>query len=110
MALVLANQSALRLGNGTLVSLSDDPNVNGAADPDIAGDEDPTRLTIQASPAFLVQKISTDLTGDPNVLQAGERLRYTITVRNNRERRGHQRGAARCHSREHHLRPGQAPP
>jgi uncharacterized repeat protein (TIGR01451 family) len=27
-----------------------------------------------------VQKTSTDLTGDPNVLLAGERLRYTITV------------------------------
>src|SRR5262249_33217144 len=29
-----------------------------------------------------VQKISTDLTGDPNVLLAGETLRYTITVKN----------------------------
>ena len=32
--------------------------------------------------AFRVQKISTDLTGDPNVLLAGETLRYTITVKN----------------------------
>jgi len=31
---------------------------------------------------FLVQKTSTDLTGDPNTLLAGETLRYTITVRN----------------------------
>ena len=30
----------------------------------------------------MVQKISTDLTGDPNVLLAGETLRYTITVKN----------------------------
>ena len=29
-----------------------------------------------------MQKISTDLTGDPNVLLAGETLRYTITVKN----------------------------
>jgi uncharacterized repeat protein (TIGR01451 family) len=29
-----------------------------------------------------VQKISTDIDGDPNLLLAGERLRYTITVRN----------------------------
>ncbi|HEX5042866.1 MAG TPA: hypothetical protein VFV75_08155 [Candidatus Polarisedimenticolaceae bacterium] len=79
---VVADQATLRLPNNTVFALSDDPNVNGIADPDVAGDEDPTRLTIQASPAFLVQKISTDLTGDPNVLLAGETLRYTITVRN----------------------------
>jgi uncharacterized repeat protein (TIGR01451 family) len=79
---VVSNQSALRLANGTLVAMSDDPNVNGTADPDVPGDEDPTRITIQASPAFVVQKISTDRTGDPNVLLAGETLRYTITVRN----------------------------
>jgi uncharacterized repeat protein (TIGR01451 family) len=29
-----------------------------------------------------VQKISTDETGDPNLLLPGETLRYTITVRN----------------------------
>ena len=29
-----------------------------------------------------MQKISTDLTGDPTVLLAGETLRYTITVQN----------------------------
>ena len=48
----------------------------------VAGDEDPTRVTIVSAPAFRVQKISTDLTGDPNVLLAGETLRYTITVKN----------------------------
>jgi uncharacterized repeat protein (TIGR01451 family) len=79
---VVTNQSPLRLANGTTFALSDDPNVNGVADPLIAGDEDPTRVTIQASPAFRIQKISTDLTGDPNVLLAGETLRYTITVKN----------------------------
>jgi uncharacterized repeat protein (TIGR01451 family) len=79
---VVTNQSPLRLANGTTFALSDDPNVNGVADPLIAGDEDPTRVTIQASPVFRIQKISTDLTGDPNVLLAGETLRYTITVKN----------------------------
>src|SRR4029453_12193026 len=64
------------------IALSDDPNVNGIADPLVAGDEDPTRVTIVSAPSFVVQKISTDLTGDPNVLLAGETLRYTITVRN----------------------------
>src|SRR5213594_1300647 len=72
---VVANQSALRLSDGTVFALSDDPNVSGTADP--------TRVTITSgTPTFRVQKISTDLTGDPNVLLAGETLRYTITVKN----------------------------
>jgi uncharacterized repeat protein (TIGR01451 family) len=79
---VVTNQSPLRLSSGTLFALSDDPNVNGPADPLITGDEDPTRVAIVSAPAFRIQKISTDLTGDPNVLLAGETLRYTITVAN----------------------------
>jgi uncharacterized repeat protein (TIGR01451 family) len=79
---VATNQSTARLPNNTIVALSDDPNVNGIADPFVAGDEDPTRVTIASAPVFRVQKISTDLTGDPNVLLAGETLRYTITVKN----------------------------
>jgi uncharacterized repeat protein (TIGR01451 family) len=79
---VVSNQSTLRLDDGSTLTVSDDPNVNGTADPFVPGDEDPTRVTIVSSPAFLVQKISTDLTGDPNVLLAGETLRYTITVKN----------------------------
>src|SRR5262249_52959597 len=57
-------------------------NVNGIADPNVSGDEDPTRVTIVSAASFRVQKISTDMTGDPNVLLAGETLRYTITVKN----------------------------
>jgi len=79
---VVTNQSTLILASGTAFAPSDDPNVNGTADPDVSGDEDPTRVTIVAAPEFLVQKISTDLTGDPTVLLAGETLRYTITVKN----------------------------
>lgn len=79
---VVANQSQLLLSNGSPFALSDDPNVNGVADPLVAGDEDPTRVTIASSAFFLVQKTSADLTDDPNVLRAGEALRYTITVRN----------------------------
>jgi uncharacterized repeat protein (TIGR01451 family) len=83
---VVSNQSTLRLANGATFALSDNPNVNGSADAAVFGDEDPTRVTIVAAaaapPAFLVQKISTDLTGDPNVLLAGETLRYMLTVRN----------------------------
>jgi uncharacterized repeat protein (TIGR01451 family) len=79
---VVTNQSSLRLSDGTVFAASDDPNVNGAANPDVAGDEDPTRVTIVSAAAFRVHKISTDLTGDPNVLLAGETLRYTITVKN----------------------------
>ncbi len=79
---VVSNQSTAFRSNGTTAALSDDPNVNGAADPLVAGDEDPTRLTITSGPSFLIQKISTDLTGDPNTLLPLETLRYTLTVRN----------------------------
>jgi large repetitive protein len=79
---VVSDQALARLPNNTVIALSDDPNVNGIADPIVAGDEDPTRVTIVSAPSFVVQKISTDLTGDPNVLLAGETLRYTIAVRN----------------------------
>ena len=75
------NQSELQIGGATF-ALSDDPGLNGPADPMVPGDEDPTVVPIVAAPIFRVQKISTDLDGDPNLLLAGERLRYTITVEN----------------------------
>ena len=75
------NQSELRI-SGVPFAVSDDPNVNGPASPIVAGDEDPTVVTIASAPLFQVQKVSTDLTADPNVLLAGETLRYTITVKN----------------------------
>jgi uncharacterized repeat protein (TIGR01451 family) len=75
------NQSGLQL-SGLDVAQSDDPYVNGAADPNVAGDEDPTQVLIASGPAFRIEKISSYITGDPNVLLAGETLRYTITVRN----------------------------
>ena len=56
--------------------------VNGQADPLVAGDEDPTNVPITSAPAFRVEKTSTDVTDDPNVLLSGETLRYTITVEN----------------------------
>jgi uncharacterized repeat protein (TIGR01451 family) len=67
---------------GFPVALSDDPNVNGAADPNIDGDEDPTQILIESAPVFIVEKISSYISGDPNVLLAGETLRYTITIQN----------------------------
>jgi large repetitive protein len=81
-ATVVSNQSTVLLSDDTVFALSDDPNVNGTANPDVPGDEDPTRVTIVSAAVFRVEKISTDLTGDPNVLLAGETLRYTITVKN----------------------------
>lgn len=75
------NQSQVRFAN-LIVAQSDDPNVNGAADPNVVGDEDPTQVQIESAPAFQVEKISSYITGDPNVLLAGETLRYTITVQN----------------------------
>ncbi len=67
---------------GFPVAVSDDPNVNGPANPTVPGDEDPTQILIRSAPLFDVDKISTYLDGDPNVLLAGESLRYTITVQN----------------------------
>src|SRR5881397_268788 len=58
---VVANQSTLRLDDGTTFALSDDPNVNGTADPAVSGDEDPTRVRIvsvaaASDPALVVRK------------------------------------------------------
>ncbi len=79
---IVTDQATVRLANGTVFAWSDDPNVNGTTDPTIPGGEDPTRVTIVSAPAFRVQKTSTDMTGDPNVLVAGDKLHYTITVKN----------------------------
>ena len=68
--------------NGATIGYSDDPNVNGIDNPAVMGDEDPTRFVITSAPAFEVWKISTDLTGDPAVLDPGDTLRYTITAKN----------------------------
>ena len=77
----VTNQSQLQR-SGVDLAPSDDPNVNGPADPFVAGDEDPTRVSIASAPVFRVEKISTDLTGDPAILLAGETLRYTLTGKN----------------------------
>ncbi|WP_405241398.1 hypothetical protein [Lentisalinibacter salinarum] len=77
----VTNQSEL-LYQGNAVAVSDDPLVNGAADPNVTGDEDPTRVLIESAPYFTVEKVSSYVSGDPDVLLAGETLRYTITVRN----------------------------
>ena len=61
---------------------SDDPNINGADNPIILGDEDTTDTLLDAVPTFEVEKTSADLTDDPNILRAGDTLRYTITVKN----------------------------
>ncbi len=75
------NQAELLTG-GLPIAVSDDPNINGPADPNVADDEDPTRVGILSAPYFDVDKVSAYVDGDPNALLAGERLRYTITVRN----------------------------
>jgi uncharacterized repeat protein (TIGR01451 family) len=79
---VVTNQATLRLANGTPFAWSDDPNINGvAADPTVPNGEDQTRVAIASAPAFREQKISAYVR-DPNVLLAGDALRYTITVKN----------------------------
>lgn len=75
------NQSQMTAAGG-VSGLSDDPAVNGQASPDVDGDEDPTRVRIVSAPAFEIEKISSYIDGDPAVLMAGERLRYTIRVVN----------------------------
>lgn len=78
---VVLNQARAQSGS-TLLALSDDPSINGAANPDTAGDEDPTRLPIESAPQLVVEKTSTYLGANPALLMAGDRLRYTLTVRN----------------------------
>jgi uncharacterized repeat protein (TIGR01451 family) len=77
----VTNQAEMRTA-GVAFALSDDPGVNGTALPLLAGDEDPTSLTVASAPAFQVRKVSSYLDGDPALLLAGERLRYTLTVKN----------------------------
>lgn len=43
---------------------------------------DATKTLISSAPLFKVEKTSTDLTGEPNILLSGDTLRYTITVKN----------------------------
>lgn len=75
------------VANGTLVWNQAQLFIAGAEvqrsdDPAVGGTQDPTGITIESAPVFRVQKISQDVSGDPNLLLAGETLRYTITVKN----------------------------
>lgn len=78
---VVRNQAQLASATSQTVN-SDDPNVNGADNPAVLGDEDPTRTLIASSPLMQVRKVSLDTTGDAAVLRPGDRLRYTLTIRN----------------------------
>jgi uncharacterized repeat protein (TIGR01451 family)/fimbrial isopeptide formation D2 family protein len=70
---IVLNQGQLIL-SGTVFEETDDPAV--------PGDQNPTQTLIASAPLFEVHKTSTILEGDPNILMAGETLRYTITVKN----------------------------
>jgi uncharacterized repeat protein (TIGR01451 family) len=70
---VVLNQAELVSANPNPL-LSDDPNLPDGTDP--------TQTLIASAPQFQVQKISTNMTGDPAVLMAGETLRYTISIKN----------------------------
>lgn len=54
---------------------TDDPVLPAVAD-------DPTKTLISSAPVLKVEKTSTDLTDDPNILLSGDTLRYTIKVKN----------------------------
>ena len=74
-ATVVLNQG--RMTTNGLNFVTDDPNVGAVTDI-----TDPTETLIDSAPIFEVKKISTDLTGDPAILESGDTLRYTITVKN----------------------------
>jgi len=69
------NQAEL-LAAGQMFRRSDDD------DPSLTADDDPSVTVITSAPLLRVLKTSAILSGDPTVLMAGERLRYTITVKN----------------------------
>ncbi len=71
---LVLNQAELNYGTADPLMSSDDPNIGGTSDP--------TETLITSAPQFQVEKISSDLTGDPDLLLAGDTLRYTITVKN----------------------------
>ncbi len=74
------------ISSGTVVTnqaIADSPSTGPlpSDDPNIGGTADPTTTLITSAPAFQVQKTSQDITGDPALLQPGDTLRYTLTVR-----------------------------
>ena len=70
---IVTNQAQVAL-TGFSGLLSDDPSIPGT--------DNPTQTIIGSMPIFQVEKTSTDITGDPNVLARGDILRYTITAKN----------------------------
>ena len=70
--------------NATGVAADDGKNVFGGAVTmtdtaateriNVSGDEDPTRVLITSAPYFDIDKVSSYVSGDPNVLLAGETL------------------------------------
>ena len=72
--------------DGTTVENQGSMTTNGTdflTDDDLtAGGVESTKTLISSAPLFKVEKVSTDLTGDPNILLTGDTLRYTITVKN----------------------------
>ncbi|VAW66686.1 Conserved repeat domain protein, partial [hydrothermal vent metagenome] len=71
------NQAQANITDFTSIpELSDDP------DPIFPGDADPTVLTINSVPTFRLEKTSQDISGDQDVLQAADLLRYTIIAQN----------------------------
>ena len=70
---IIRNQAEITLA-GFSTLLSDDP-----AQPGI---DDPTETRVGSSPLFQLQKTSIDITGDPNILNRGDVLTYTISAKN----------------------------
>ncbi len=73
------------VGSGPFIERrSDDPTVNGPDDPIVIGDEDPTRDIVGDLPQLDATKTVTltDNGTTPDVVDAGDTLRYTMTISN----------------------------
>ena len=76
--------------------LSDDPSITGTANP--------TQTLITSAPAFQVLKTVQDITSGTATVMAGDTLRYTITVKNDRHRECDGRDAAGSDPGQYDLR------
>ncbi len=72
---VILNQAQLAV-DGHSIKLSD------SDDSSLAGSSDPTETVITSSPQFQVEKVDAFIDEEPGYLLPGERIEYTITVKN----------------------------
>ncbi len=74
------DSGTVALNQAQLISERPDPLLSD--EPNLGGDTDPTETLIDSAPTFEVLKTAAIMSGDPELLMAGEILRYTLTIRN----------------------------